>query len=102
MTKRDIYDSVMDTVCNLCEVTREDILRGIKRSECVDARSIAAHYLQKYGVLPGDVIRFSGGTVKHRYCITKSATLFYDRHNRSYSFRCESDAVGNILSEILK
>ncbi len=102
MTKRDIFDSVMETVCNLCEVTREDILNGTKRSECVDARSIAAHYLQKYGVLPGDVIRFSGGAVKHRYCVTKSATLFYERYGRSYSFRCESEAVGNILSEILQ
>ncbi len=102
MTKRDIYDSVMDTVCALCEVTRDDILNGVKRSECVDARSIASHYLQKYGVLPGDVIRFSGGAVRHRYCVTKSATLYYDKYNGSFSFRCESDAVGNILSEILK
>ena len=102
MTKRDIYDSVMDTVCNLCEVSREDILRGIKRSECVDARSIAAHYLQKYGVLPGDVIRFSGGAVKHRYCVTKSASLFYEKYSSSFSFKCNADTVGNILKEILQ
>ena len=100
MTKRDIFMTVIDTVCTLCEVDASDILNGVKRSECVEARSIAAHFLMKYGVLPNDVIRFSNNTVRHRYCVTKSASSYYDRYRQSFSFRCSADAVGNALSEI--
>lgn len=102
MTKKDVYDCIMNTVCNLCEVNPDDILKGVKKSECVEARCIISHYLLFYGVLPRDIIRFSDGKVKHRYCITKSASLFHDKYRYSFSFRCDANTIGNILKEILQ
>lgn len=102
MTRRNIYDKILETVCCSCEVDLEDLLRGVKRSECVNARSIAAHYLLHYGVLARDVIRFSEGKVKHRYSFTKSATQYHDRYSQSFSFRCDADDVGNKLQAILQ
>ena len=86
----------------MCEVTKDDILRGVKKSEIVEARSIAAHYMSRYGVLPSDVVRFSGGIVRHRHCVTKSANMYHDRYEHSFSFRCDADAVGNILETNLQ
>lgn len=97
MTKREINDLIIDTVCTVCEVSKEDIITGIKRAEVVEARCIAAHYLIRYGVLPSDVVRFSGNVVKHRHCVTKSANLYDDRIRQSFSFRSDAEYVGKIL-----
>lgn len=102
MTKKDIYEIILNSVCDLCEVSPDSILRGVKKAECVEARCIVSHFLLKYGVLPNDIIRFSDGKIKHRYCITKSASLFYEKYSSSFSFKCNADTVGNILKEILQ
>lgn len=102
MTRKEIFETVLAVVCNVCETAPEDIMCGVKKTEVVEARSIAAHYLQRYGITPGDVIRFSGGSVKHRYCVTKSASMYYDRYEQSFSFRSEADEVGNALTRILQ
>lgn len=97
MTKREIYKEILDTVSGICEVSVEYILCGVRNCEVVEARCIAAHYLMRYGVLPADVVRFSNGEVKHRHCVTKSASSFHDRCRLSFSFRCDAESVGNIL-----
>lgn len=102
MTKKEIFEEIFNVVCDVCEVTKDDILRGVKKSEIVEARSIAAHYMSRYGVLPSDVVRFSNGIVKHRHCVTKSANMYHERYEQSFSFRCDADAVGNILETNLQ
>lgn len=102
MTKRDIYNKILDVTCILCEVNKDDILHGIKRSECVEARCIATHFLLQYGVQTSDIIRFSDNIIKHKYCITKSATAFHEKYKHSFSFRCDADSVGNILQKSLQ
>lgn len=102
MTKREINDMILDTVCSVCEVSVDDIMNGVKKAEVVEARCIAAHYLIRYGVLPGDVVRFSGNVVKHRHCVTKSANMYDDRIRQSFSFRSDAESVGNILETKFK
>lgn len=102
MTKRNIYDIILETVCSLCEVNSDDIVHGVKRSECVEARCIAAHYLLKYGVQTSDILRFSNRENKSRYCVTKSATDYHRRYKHSFSFRCDADTVANILETRLQ
>lgn len=102
MTKREIYDCIMNTVCRMCDVSVDDVVHGVKRSDCVEARSIAAHFLTYYGIFPTDVVKFSGYIIKHRYCVSKSASMYHGRYDSSFSFRCMSDSIGNILKEILQ
>lgn len=99
MTKREINDMILDTVCSVCEVSVEDIMTGVKKAEVVEARCIAAHYLIRYGVLPGDVVRFSDHVVKHRHCVTKSANMYEERTKQSFSFCSDAEYIGNILEK---
>lgn len=39
MTKKEIFEEIFNVVCDVCEVTKDDILRGVKKSEIVEARS---------------------------------------------------------------
>jgi hypothetical protein len=102
MTKKEIFETILDVVSDISGIGRAEILEGTKRSEVVEARCIAAHYLIRYGVLPGDVVRFSNGIVKHRHCVTKSANMFQERCRQSFSFRCDATEIGNILETNLK
>lgn len=102
MTKREIFEEIFNVVCDVCEVDKTDILSGVKRTEVVEARCIAAHFLIRYGVLLGDVVRFSNGLVRYRQCVNNSANLFDFRKKVSFSFCNDANCIGKILETRLK
>lgn len=102
MTKREIFESVLSAVCKACEVPPEAIFNGCRSSEAVDARSMAYHYLLRLGLTPRDVIRMTEGRVANGYSVTKPASSFFDRHDRSFIFRSQCASVDDELKGLLQ
>jgi Mg2+ and Co2+ transporter CorA len=55
MKKSEIFDLVIDKVCEVCEVDRERVLGCCKLQSVCDARVLAVQYLRRAGLSNDDI-----------------------------------------------
>lgn len=49
MRKSEIYDDVVNDVCEICEVSRDSLLSESRLQPLVDARILVVQYLRRLG-----------------------------------------------------
>lgn len=55
MKKSEMYNLVMDKVCEICEVRRDTVINGRKMQAVVDARILIVQYLKRIGLSSDDI-----------------------------------------------
>lgn len=55
MKKSEIFDRLLDKVCEVCEVRLGNIINGSKLQAVVDARMLAVQYLRRIGLTNDDI-----------------------------------------------
>lgn len=100
MKKRQIFYEILNAAAEIFELRSVEILSGSHRQEIVEARAISLHYLMAAGLSAKDIIRFSEGSIRNAYSVTKSASTFYDRIARSFVLRCQNCRLSRAVEEI--
>lgn len=94
--KTDIFNCILETVSEVCEVTEEDLLSQKRNGEILEARTILAWFCFDYG--------FSANDIKHYLHRKRASSVYAYRANYciykkvSTSFRIFVQQVSNILS----
>ena len=52
-----MFDTLIDKVCEVCEVEKEDIIRGSKVQDVVAARVLTVQYLRRIGFTNDDIAK---------------------------------------------
>ena len=55
MKKSEMYNLVVDKVCEICEVRRDTVINGRKMQAVVDARILIVQYLKRIGLSSDDI-----------------------------------------------
>lgn len=55
MKKSEMFSVLIDKVCEVCEVQREDIINGCKIQSVVDARVLLVQYLRRTGLSSDEI-----------------------------------------------
>lgn len=55
MKKSEIFDTLLDKVCEVCEVRKDCVINGSKLQAVVDARILAVQYLRRIGLSSDDI-----------------------------------------------
>lgn len=55
MKKSEVFDEMLEKVCEVCEVTAEHILNDSRIPAVVDARILLVQYLERAGLSNDDV-----------------------------------------------
>lgn len=55
MKKSEIFNTLIDKVCEVCEVRRDFVVEGRKLQAVVDARILAVQYLRRIGLSSDDI-----------------------------------------------
>lgn len=106
MRRSEIYDDLMDHVCEICEVRRELVVGDRKLQAVFDARLLAVQYLRRLGMSNDDiallVLREQAGDPTYMPLITdiRKKARSVARMFSSYSERCRHsvDVVVDALS----
>jgi len=97
--KTKTLNGILDTVSEVCEVSREELLSRCKRQEVVDARCIFVHFCKQYGFPSKVIADFLG---RQRACVVDNYAHNYHYFSRvSYIMRVYSQQVSDKLSVIL-
>ena len=97
--KTKTLNCILDTVSEVCEVSREELLSRCKRQEVVDARCIFVHFCKHYG-FPSKVI--ADFLNRQRACVIDNYARNYYSYSRiSFMLRVYSQQVSDKLSAIL-
>lgn len=104
MNKSEIFDAVVDKVCELCEVNKDDVMGGVKERDVVDARLLAVQYLRRIGFSNDEVAllalkRCTGdATLRTVDKAVKTKAKSVDKMFRAYSDRCLQSKMFCIIS----
>lgn len=105
MKKSEMFNVIIDKVCEICEVRREDIINGCKLQSVVDARVIAVQYLRRIGLSNDDIaeifLKLKTGAIPTIEEIKKKAAGI-DKTFCSYSNRCLQSYAFCIMSKDMK
>lgn len=74
-----LFSRVLSIVCNLCDVTEEEILSSLHRSDVVDARALLSYVLYRKGVYPNTIAKYMN---KSGACVRRLISN-YDARKRS-------------------
>lgn len=114
MKKSEIFNILLDKVCEVCEVTRSNVIRGSKIQAVVDARILAIQFLRRAGLTNDDialiVFREQAGDPayspdlsvlkKKAKGIDKSFRAYLDRCLQSYAFCLMSVEIKTFCAEM--
>ena len=108
MKKSEIFDRLLDKVCEVCEVRLDTIINGSKLQAVVDARMLAVQYLRRIGLTNDDIALIVMRKVKGdmTWCppirVIKSKAKGVQKMFDSYSQRCLESYAFCIMSSELK
>lgn len=94
MKKSEIFDELVEKICEICEVRKEVLLSGRKLQSVVDARILCVQYLRRIGFSSDDIaiIFIRKQVCDMGYCPPirelKSKAKNIDRLFALYSDRC--------------
>lgn len=97
--KTKIFETILDVVSEVCEVSKEDLLSQGKQDEVVEARAMLIWYCRWNGLHANDIAKFvkrkhpnSVNDYLNKYRIYKSSTLL---------FRMLTERISKILPQRL-
>lgn len=99
MTKRELFNLILNTTADVCEVAVSEILDGKRTMDVVDARCIAMHYLRKYGLTTRDILRLFGRN--NLNSVNSIVSAFEVKHSQSFCFRSNEKEIRKILESKL-
>lgn len=111
MKKSELFDTLMNKVCEVCEVCSTDIIRGCRSQNVVDARMLLVQYLRKGGLSNDDIARIfirkvTGDTAPPMDVVKRKAknidrlyNEYMYRNNESHIFSLMSDDINSFCRE---
>lgn len=94
MRKSEIYNRIVDKVCEVCEVRRDSVIQGRKMQAVVDARILIVQYLKRIGLSADDIALYVFRELEGDPClcppldVLKKKAKGVDKMYNSYSARC--------------
>ena len=104
MTKTEMFDAILDEVCQVCEVKKECILDGTRIQSVVDARILSIQYIRRLGLSNDDialiVMREVAGdaTLCPDMKTLKQKAKGIDKAFKNYSDRCLQSKAFRLMS----
>jgi chromosomal replication initiation ATPase DnaA len=97
--KTQIFNTLLETVSQVCEVSAEDILSIKKAEEVVDARTILVYFCKDYGLHTAEIAKFLNRKKQDTICeyMGKYPIL----RKQSANFRMDVNRITSILEDIL-
>lgn len=97
--KTPIFNTLLETVSQVCEVSAEDILSIKKAEEVVDARTILVYFCKDYGLHTAEIAKFLNRKKQDTICeyMGKYPIL----RKQSANFRMDVNRITSILEETL-
>lgn len=90
MKKSEMFDIILDEVSEVCEVSKESIIKGVKIQAVVDARMLCVQYLKRIGLSSDDIalitLRRQGKDPTLEEIRSKAKSV--DKQFDTYSQRC--------------
>lgn len=108
MKKSEIFNLVIDEVCEECEVRRDCVIDGNRMQSVVDARILAVQYLRRLGLSSDDIALFvlreidGDPTLCPDIKDLKSKARSVNKMFNSYSARCLESASFRSMSLDIK
>lgn len=108
MKKSEMFDLMMDEVCQVCEVRKEDVISGRKLQAVVEARVLAVQYLRRIGFSNDDIAtiilrkKMSDPYYYPEIEEIKSKAKGIEKMFSSYSEHCLQSKAFCILSQDIK
>ena len=105
MTKKDIFDRIIDVVCECSCVDRARLISGDKERDVVDARVLAVQYLWRAGFSYDEIAVFVEDErhpeIKHISAdeSVKKRAKNFDKIRRAYNDRCYQSISFCIISK---
>ena len=103
-----MFDLMMDEVCQVCEVRKEDVISGRKLQAVVEARVLAVQYLRRIGFSNDDIAtiilrkKMSDPYYYPEIEEIKSKAKGIEKMFSSYSEHCLQSKAFCILSQDIK
>lgn len=108
MKKSEMFDLMIDEVCQVCEVRKEDVISGRKLQAVVEARVLAVQYLRRIGFSNDDIAtiilrkKMSDPYYYPEIEEIKSKAKGIEKMFSSYSEHCLQSKAFCILSQDIK
>lgn len=107
MKKSEVFDEMLEKVCEVCEVTAEHILNDSRIPAVVDARILLVQYLERAGLSNDDVAlivlkKTNGGDYRPTLNEIRNKAKSVNKMFNSYSRRCLQSYVFCLMSKELK
>lgn len=111
MKKSELFDTLMNKVCEVCEVCSADIINGRRTQDVVDARMLLVQYLRKGGLSNDDIAaifirKVTGNRLPPLDAVKRKAknidrlyNEYYYRKNESRIFSMMSDEINEFCRE---
>ena len=104
MKKSEIFDIIVNKVCEVCEVRKDAILNNLKMQAVVDARMLAVQYLIREGISADDIalIMFREQAGDMTFCpdkqLLRTRARGFNKQFNVYSRRCMESRAFRIMS----
>ena len=107
MKKSEVFDEMLEKVCEVCEVTAEHILNDSRIPAVVDARILLVQYLERAGLSNDDVAlivlkKTNGGDYRPTLNEIRNKAKSVNKMFNSYSRRCLQSYIFCLMSKELK
>lgn len=103
MKKSELFDTLMNKVCEVCEVRSTDIISGCRSQNVVDARMLLVQYLRKGGLSNDDIarifIRKVTGDATPPVDAVKRKAKNIDRLYNEYVYRSGESRIFSLMSD---
>lgn len=96
--KSKLLNAILNIVCEVCEVSKEDVVSMRKSEYIVEARSIFVSVCRQYGLPSGSIARFLNR--KRIQAVSEMLGNYRIFSKQSYSFRLMSKEVDEKISAI--
>lgn len=113
MKKSELYQKIVEKVCEVCEINYDHLIRGCRLQAVVDARILSVQYLRRAGLSNDDIALITLkaiGNDEHIHLeqikkkargIDKEFRSYSDRCLQSLSFRMMSVEIRNFFTQIM-
>lgn len=108
MKKSELYNIILDEVCEVCEVRRTTVVSSSKMQAVVDARILAVQYLRRAGMSFEEialyVMREASGDAAYCPAVKdlRSKAKGIRKLFGSYTFRCYDSMMFQMLSRTIQ
>lgn len=108
MKKSEMFNTILNQVCELCEVDAQGVITGCKQQSYVDARMLCVQYLRRLGLTSDEiaiiVIRLLMGDMNYKPTNEeiRSKSRGVEKMFNSYSTRCLQSRAFVLMSTDLK